>query len=195
MPRLIISAPNESTFLTILDFFITQQDGRGKKTANLVWQAWQYSCLKEFLSNFTGLSHKVCRLFSSPVLLRKFTINFSTTASIFSNWWKSQEWSRNLIRMARWWLIVAFVFWLCSIYSAAVGIINRSFGKRPEKNNVFNIIYLKLKITTRHARNSPVTFVTHKSFAVLFLLPSRCLNSLFWQLGTPFSGRCRFREV
>ena len=48
--------------------------------------------------------------------------NISTTASILSYWWKSQEWSRNLIRMTRWWLIVALVFWLCCIYTAPVSI-------------------------------------------------------------------------
>ena len=31
-----------------------------------------------------------------------------------------------------------------------------------------------MSITTKHAINSPVTFVTHKRFAVLFFLPSRC---------------------
>ena len=30
---------------------------------------------------------------------------------------------------------------------------------------------------TKHASNSPVTFVTHKRFAVLFFLPSCCVNS------------------
>ena len=30
--------------------------------------------------------------------------NFSTTAIFFSDWWKSQEWSWNLLRMALWWL-------------------------------------------------------------------------------------------
>ena len=32
-------------------------------------------------------------------------------------------------------------------------------------------------ITTKHVRNSPVTFVTHKRFDVLFFLPSCCVNS------------------
>ena len=35
-----------------------------------------------------------------------------------------------------------------------------------------------MKITTKHASNSPVTFVTHKRFVVLFFLPSCCVNSL-----------------
>ena len=35
-----------------------------------------------------------------------------------------------------------------------------------------------MKITTKHARNSPVAFVTHKCFAVLFFLPFQCVNSL-----------------
>ena len=42
--------------------------------------------------------------------------NISTTASItsiLSYRWKSQKWSWNFIRMARWWLIVALVFWSC----------------------------------------------------------------------------------
>ena len=36
-----------------------------------------------------------------------------------------------------------------------------------------------VKITTKHASYSLVTFVTHKRFAVLYFLPSRCVNSLF----------------
>ena len=35
-----------------------------------------------------------------------------------------------------------------------------------------------VKITTKHASNSPVTFITHKRFVVLFFLPSWCVNSL-----------------
>jgi len=35
-----------------------------------------------------------------------------------------------------------------------------------------------VKITTKHASDSPVTFVTHERFAVLFFLPSCCVNSL-----------------
>ena len=35
-----------------------------------------------------------------------------------------------------------------------------------------------MEITTKHASNSPVTFVTHKRFVVLFFLPSCCVNSL-----------------
>ena len=35
-----------------------------------------------------------------------------------------------------------------------------------------------MKFTTKHASNSPVTFVTHERFAVLFFLPSCCVNSL-----------------
>ena len=37
---------------------------------------------------------------------------------------------------------------------------------------------LKVKIKTKHASNSPVTFETHKRFAVLFFQQSRCVNSL-----------------
>ena len=48
--------------------------------------------------------------------------NTSTTASILSYCWKSQEWSWNLIRMTRWWLIVALVFSLWYIYTAPVSI-------------------------------------------------------------------------
>jgi len=36
-----------------------------------------------------------------------------------------------------------------------------------------------MKITTKHVSNSPVTFVTHERFAVLFSLPSFYVNSLF----------------
>ena len=34
------------------------------------------------------------------------------------------------------------------------------------------------EITTKHASDSPVMFVTHKRFAVIFFLPSCCVNSL-----------------
>ena len=37
-------------------------------------------------------------------------------------------------------------------------------------------------ITTEHASNSPVMFVTHESFAVFFSLPSLCVNSLLLAL-------------
>ena len=36
-----------------------------------------------------------------------------------------------------------------------------------------------VKITTKHRSNGLVRFVTHKHFAVLFFLPSCCVNSLF----------------
>ena len=42
--------------------------------------------------------------------------NSSTTASFFSDWWKSQEWPWNLIPMVRRWLIAAIAFWMSSIY-------------------------------------------------------------------------------
>ena len=35
-----------------------------------------------------------------------------------------------------------------------------------------------LKIMTKHPINNPITFVTHKHFAVLVFLPSCCINSL-----------------
>ena len=34
-----------------------------------------------------------------------------------------------------------------------------------------------MKITTKHVSNRPVTFVAYKRFAVLFVLPSCCVNS------------------
>ena len=37
-----------------------------------------------------------------------------------------------------------------------------------------------MKITRKHISNRPVTFVTHKHFAVLFFLPSCCVNSLIF---------------
>ena len=37
---------------------------------------------------------------------------------------------------------------------------------------------MSVKITTKHASYSLVTFVTHKRFAVPFFLPSCCVNSL-----------------
>ena len=50
--------------------------------------------------------------------------NFLTTASFFSGWWKSQEWSWNLLRMALWWLtsrqlhfdFVSFIYLLFSSF-------------------------------------------------------------------------------
>ena len=41
-----------------------------------------------------------------------------------------------------------------------------------------------VKITTKYASYSLVTFVTHKRFAVLFFLPSCCVNSLLLKLPT-----------
>ena len=41
----------------------------------------------------------------------------------------------------------------------------RYFCIRPEHRNV------KWRISTKHSSNSPVTFVTHKRFAVLYFLP------------------------
>ena len=41
-----------------------------------------------------------------------------------------------------------------------------------------------VKITTKYASYSLVTFVTHKRFAVLFFLPSCCVSSLVFREGT-----------
>ena len=49
--------------------------------------------------------------------------------------------------------------------------LNRSCFKRPEDINL-------VKVTTKHISNRPVTSVTHKRSAVLFFLPSCCVNSL-----------------
>ena len=43
-----------------------------------------------------------------------------------------------------------------------------------------------MKITTKHASNNPVTFVTYKRFAVLLFLPSCFVNSLFVGSGNAF---------
>ena len=52
---------------------------------------------------------------------------------------------------------------------------------------------------TKHASNSPVTFVTLERFAVLFFLPSCCVNSLIGSLsnvdGDGNENRNRFRWV
>ena len=45
-----------------------------------------------------------------------------------------------------------------------------------------------VKITTKYASYSLVTFVTHKRFAVLFFLPSCCVSSLLSEL-TQQDGR------
>ena len=52
-----------------------------------------------------------------------------------------------------------------------------------------------MKITTKHVRNSLVTFVTHERSAVFFFLPSCCVNSLLlmkkwpWVLSRIFKFR------
>ena len=46
-----------------------------------------------------------------------------------------------------------------------------------------------MKITTKHASNSTVTFVTHKRFAVLFFLPSCCVNSLLLKMDLKLTYR------
>ena len=51
------------------------------------------------------------------------------------------------------------------------------FAIRPEN-------LLLSDVTTKHASNSPVTFVTHESFAILFFLPSCCVISLLLALCT-----------
>ena len=43
-----------------------------------------------------------------------------------------------------------------------------------------------MKVTTKHASNNPVTFVTYKRFAVLLFLPSGFVNSLFVGSGNAF---------
>ena len=35
-----------------------------------------------------------------------------------------------------------------------------------------------MKITTKHTSDSPVTIVSHTRFAILFFVPSFCVNSL-----------------
>ena len=57
-----------------------------------------------------------------------------------------------------------------------------------------------MNITTKQASNSPVTFVTHKRFGVLFLLPSCCVNSLLagesWLRGAQgVMGRTKERKL
>ena len=48
--------------------------------------------------------------------------NLSTKASFFSDWWKSHEWSWNLIHMACWWLIVGIVFLIVfRLYCCSIG--------------------------------------------------------------------------
>ena len=49
---------------------LTQQDGEGNKTANLVWQAWQQFCLKK---RHVCHTQAFCRPLLSAVLLRKLT--------------------------------------------------------------------------------------------------------------------------
>ena len=41
---------------------LTQQDGRGNKTANLVWQPWQQFCLKNvFAKHHFPLNRSFCK--------------------------------------------------------------------------------------------------------------------------------------
>ena len=52
-----------------------------------------------------------------------------------------------------------------------------------------------MKTTTKHARNSLVTFVTRKRFTFFFFLPSCCLNSLLSTIGALLSGAVRMSLV
>ena len=56
-----------------------------------------------------------------------------------------------------------------------------------------------MKITTKHVRNSLVTFVTHERSAVLFFLPSCCVNSLLTAISVDrllaFLLGLRYRQV
>ena len=54
----------------------------------------------------------------------------------------------------------------------------REGGLFPLPNSPLDQRPVHRLITTQHVSYSPVTFVTHKHFAVLFLLPSCCVNSL-----------------
>ena len=51
------------------------------------------------------------------------------------------------------------------------------------------------KIMTEHASNRPVTFVTHKHFAVLFFLQSCCVNSLLMFVDTEKEKMSFWAEV
>ena len=59
--------------------------------------------------------------------------NLSIMASFLKNWWKSQEWSYNLICMAPGWLIPAIVCWLCSIYTTEVNIKCTAYNNYNER--------------------------------------------------------------
>ena len=58
--------------------------------------------------------------------------------------------------------------------------------KLPQTSSSFKQIrkHKFRKITTEHVSDSPVTFVTHKHFAVLFFLLSCCVNSLLMFVDT-----------
>ena len=54
----------------------------------------------------------------------------------------------------------------------------RAFSLFPLPNSPLDQRPVHRLITTQHVSYSPVAFVTHKHFAVLFFLPSCCVNSL-----------------
>ena len=72
---------------------------------------------------------KLCNLWNSRIQIKVNQSinqnNLSTAAGFLSDWWKSQEWSWNLTRIAHWWskiVAIVYVLWLCSIYAATVSI-------------------------------------------------------------------------
>ena len=70
---------------------------------------------QRFFPLSSSLSRLVVAACSWSLSGRKIKKNLWDQGSVFPDWWKSQEWSWNLIRMARWWFIAAIVLWLCSI--------------------------------------------------------------------------------
>ena len=79
----------------------------------------------------------------------------------------------NCIRRSTW---RYFVWQVCNnfVWKKKEPSLNRLFCKRPKLKHWYVV-----KIKTKHASNSPVTFVTQKRFALLLFLPSCCVNSLF----------------
>ena len=84
--------------------------------------------------------------------------NLSTTASFFSNRWKSQEWSWNLICMTRWWLVMV----MCSIHTAPVRLY--SFCLQ------YCLIAIKLRTSKNYLHYScilPLLFINNEWITIM----------------------------
>ena len=93
------------------------------RISNLPYPSYPYIQLAiSFMSSYVSypyIRNAISLIFSYPYITGSHSL-LSWYPRVEQLMERSTEWSRNL--MARWWLIVAIVFWFCSIYTAAVSI-------------------------------------------------------------------------